>query len=105
MTSSVDAMIVSVGGSIEPLVTTLRAHRPTVVIFFSSEQTVELIGTIKDRLRDLGIPRTDRKMVTADPQDFITCYTDALRCAALIAELGDEWITGLSQLQLVTQTS
>ncbi|MCP9440768.1 MAG: TIGR02710 family CRISPR-associated CARF protein [Nitrospira sp.] len=87
MTSSVDAMIVSVGGSIEPLVTTLRAHRPTIVIFFASEQTVELIGTIKDRVRDLGIPETDRKVVTSDPQDLVTCYTDALRCAALIDEL------------------
>ncbi|MCP9447900.1 MAG: TIGR02710 family CRISPR-associated CARF protein [Nitrospira sp.] len=85
---NVHAMIVSVGGSIEPLVTTLRAHRPTVVIFFASEQTVEQIGAIKEQVRDLGIPRTDRKVVTADPQDFITCYTDALRCAALIAELG-----------------
>lgn len=85
--STVHAMIVSVGGSIEPLVATLRAHRPPVVIFFASEQTVEQIGTIKKQVRDLGIPTTDHKVITRDPQDLVTCYADAMRCTALVAEL------------------
>lgn len=87
MTSSIHAMIISVGGSIEPLVTTLRAHRPTVVIFFASEQTVEQIGAIKEQVRDLGIPTTDRKVITRDPQDLVTCYAEAIRCAESLAEL------------------
>ncbi|MCP9453475.1 MAG: TIGR02710 family CRISPR-associated CARF protein [Nitrospira sp.] len=86
-TSSVHAMIVSVGGSIEPIVTTLRAHSPTVVIFFASEQTVEQIGAIKDQVRDLGIPTTDRKVITRDPQDLVTCYAEAIRCAEHLADL------------------
>ncbi len=87
VTLSVHAMIVSVGGSIEPLVTTLRAHRPAVVIFFASEQTVEQIGAIKEQVRDLGIPSTDRKVITRDPQDFVTCYAEAIRCAEQITSL------------------
>jgi CRISPR-associated protein (TIGR02710 family) len=86
-TATIHAMIVSVGGSIEPLVTTLRTHRPTVVIFFASEQTVEQIGAIKDQVRDLGIPTTDRKVITRDPQDLVTCYAEAIRCAEQIADL------------------
>lgn len=85
--SSVRAMIVSVGGTIEPIVTTLRAHRPTIIIFFASEQTVEQIGAIKERVRDLGIPTTDRKIITRDPQDLVTCYAEAIRCAEHLADL------------------
>lgn len=84
----VEAMIVSVGGSIEPLIATLRDHRPGMVIFFASEQSVELIGAITDRLRNEGICSSDRKVVTSDPQDLLACYEEALRCATLVAELG-----------------
>lgn len=86
--SRIQAMIASVGGTIEPLVASIRSHRPDLVVFFASEQTVELIGAIKDRLRDGGGPPTDRKVVTHDPEDLVTCYADALRCATLVQSAG-----------------
>jgi CRISPR-associated protein (TIGR02710 family) len=77
-------MIASVGGTIDPLVTTIRYHRPDLVVFFASEQTVELIGTIKDRLHEGGNLPRDRKVVTRDPEDLVICYADALECASLV---------------------
>jgi CRISPR-associated protein (TIGR02710 family) len=82
------AMIASVGGSVEPLIVTLQQHRPELVIFFASEQTVELIGTIKDRLREGGDLPMDRKVVTREPENLVTCYADALECTALVEAVG-----------------
>jgi len=86
--SAIRAMIVSVGGSIEPLITTVQDHRPELVVFFASEQTVELIGAIKDRLREAACRFRDRKVITGNPEDIVACYTDALSCADLVTTAG-----------------
>lgn len=85
---SIRALIASVGGTIEPLVKTVQSHRPELVVFFASEQTVELIGAIKDRLRESDCQVTDRKIVTRDPEDLVICYAEALRCADLVQSAG-----------------
>lgn len=78
--SSPNAMIFSVGGSPEPIVTSLCHYRPEYVVFFTSAQSVELLGIIKDRLRAEGITFSNENVVAADAQDLIACYERALEC-------------------------
>jgi len=40
----VTALIISVGGSPEPIVKSVTEHAPDFVCFYSSEQTAEIIG-------------------------------------------------------------
>lgn len=76
-------LIISVGGSSEPVVASIREHLPALVLFFASGETVEVIGPIRDRLGELGVAVRDQKVLVDDPQDLTHCYERALRCAEL----------------------
>lgn len=77
------ALISSVGGTIEPLVTSVADYHPELVVFFASEQTIELIGSIKARLQERQIAIQNRNVMTTDAEDLEACYEAALRCADL----------------------
>lgn len=81
------AIIVSLGGSPEPIVKTIEAHAPEFVCFLASQQSVDLVGEVKARLREKGIVIRDYKIIVDDANDLIHCYEHALVCASEIERL------------------
>lgn len=81
-------LIISVGGTIEPLVASIAEHRPDVVVFFASEQTIELVGAIKAHLQERGLGIRNRNVMLTDAEDLVACYEAALRCTELALEGG-----------------
>ncbi|MEW6488330.1 MAG: TIGR02710 family CRISPR-associated CARF protein [Thermodesulfobacteriota bacterium] len=84
----VQAMIISVGGTAEPIVKTLVEHRPGFVCFFGSEETIERVGEIKRLAREAGVEVRNRNVMARDPQDLVACYRDALEASARVEEAG-----------------
>jgi CRISPR-associated protein (TIGR02710 family) len=76
------AMIVSVGGTVEPVVTSLLKHRPDYVCFFASQQSLDTIGDIKKQAKEKGLTFQDYKVVCDDVNDLVHCYGRALQCAS-----------------------
>jgi len=81
-------LIISVGGTIEPVVVSIAEHRPSLVVFFASQETIESIGAVKDRLREQNIPIRNYTVIIADPEDLEACYSKALECAEIAIEDG-----------------
>lgn len=71
------AMIMSVGGSPDPLKKSLAQHQPDVVIFFASHDSVLKAG---DVVQDVLIrPKTETE-ITENPNSLYECYKAAKRC-------------------------
>ncbi|MBI5018189.1 MAG: TIGR02710 family CRISPR-associated protein [Deltaproteobacteria bacterium] len=80
------ALIVSVGGTAEPVARALEEHRPDVVCFVCSEDSVEKIGDVKRLAGGAGASVRSRVVVVSDPQDLVSCYRGALLAAERIGE-------------------
>jgi CRISPR-associated protein (TIGR02710 family) len=78
-------MIVSVGGSPEPVIFSIRSHRPDVVCFFASQQTIEKVPEIK---AGLDYTPKNRKVLVQDENDLLGCFRDALLCWDYLAAQG-----------------
>ncbi|MEW5954422.1 MAG: TIGR02710 family CRISPR-associated CARF protein [Bacillota bacterium] len=79
------AMIISVGGSPEPIVFTIKENRPDFVCFFASEQSVDKVGEIKN---GLGFSIRDCKVLVRDHQNILECYRRSLECIERVREAG-----------------
>lgn len=88
------ALIVSVGGSPEPIVFSIQQRSPERVCFFASQQSVDLIGDIKKSVPSI----TDHKVLVDDAEDLTHCYEKALECFDWI----DQAIPGCDQIADVT---
>jgi len=82
------SMIISVGGTPEPIVSSLLNHRPEYVCFFASQQSLDRIGEIKNQLKEKGLELKDYKVICDDAEDLVHCYEKALECTNRIAEQG-----------------
>lgn len=83
------AMIVSLGGSPEPLSKTLSEHRPQFVCFLASHASIDLVGQIKDSVKAVGVSFSDdHKVLVENINDLSHCYQQALRCADWVAQKG-----------------
>ncbi len=82
------AMIISVGGSPEPVVKTLEAHGPEFVCFYCSETTVENVGQIKALAREKGVSFGNRNVMVTDPEDLAACYRGALEACERVEAAG-----------------
>ncbi len=60
------ALIISVGKRPEPIVARIAEHRPSFVVFFASEESIESIGLIKVRLEKLPLEATYRLLEALD---------------------------------------
>jgi len=73
------AMIVSLGGTPEPIVRTLCEHRPTYVCFLASQQSVYVLGQVKELLKAEGCtPQDSRTVLPENVDDLPHCYGKAL---------------------------
>jgi len=71
------AMIMSLGGSPDPLKKSLLEHQPDVVIFFASHDSILKAG---DVLQDAVIkPKTETE-ITENPNSLYECYKAAKKC-------------------------
>jgi len=70
-------MIVSVGGTPEALIPSLKEYKPAFVCFFSSQQSIDKVPEIK---RKLDFRFEDYKVVLDDVNDLLQCYEKALAC-------------------------
>lgn len=83
------AMIVSLGGSPEPLIKTLTEQKPDMVCFLASQASVDFVGTIKQAASRAGVTFTrDHKVLIDDPDDLAHCYQKALACADWVSAQG-----------------
>ena len=82
------AMIVSLGGSPEPLIKTLTEQKPTLVCFLASQSSVDLVGKIKDAVTQAGVVFQDHKVLVEDINDLAHCYQEALKCADWVVKQG-----------------
>jgi CRISPR-associated protein (TIGR02710 family) len=81
-------MIVSVGGTPDPLVKAILTHKPQFVCFFASQESLDLIGEIKRTVKCGGhTPLQDYKVVCEDVGDIIHCYGKALECAEKLSQV------------------
>lgn len=85
------AMILSVGGSPEPLVITLAEERPEFVCFLASQQSVDEIAGIKKRAKaEASCDFEDEKELVESPEDLVECYAKALKCWDRVRRRGME---------------
>ncbi len=82
------AMILSVGGSPEPLVKTILHHRPEYICYFCSQASVDVVSKIKDGVKEQApeLKITDHKVVADDPEDLDKCYVEAQKCREKLEE-------------------
>jgi len=79
-----EALIVSVGGSPEPIERSIDHVEPNFVCFYCSQNSVEKVGEIKAEL-DHG-DFEDVKVLVEDPEDLDHCYQKAGKCIERLAE-------------------
>lgn len=79
------AMIISVGGSPEPLIVSIKENCPEFICFFASEQSVDKIGEIKQAA---GYAFKDCKVFLNDHQDLTECYIKSQECIRRLREAG-----------------
>jgi CRISPR-associated protein (TIGR02710 family) len=82
------AMIVSLGGSPEPLIKTLTEQKPAIVCFLASQASVDLVGKIKEEAAKNEVSFQDHKVLVEDINDLAHCYQEALKCADWIMKQG-----------------
>lgn len=70
-------MILSIGGTPQPLVKSIQEHGPDAVCFLASQGSVEIIPKVRSALAQM--PR-DFKVVVDNHEDFLDCYGGAHRC-------------------------
>jgi CRISPR-associated protein (TIGR02710 family) len=71
------AMIMSLGGSPEPLKKSVAQHQPDILIFFASHDSILKAGEV---LQDAVIrPKTETE-ITENPNSLYECYKAAKRC-------------------------
>ncbi len=79
-------LLLSVGGTPEPLARSLREHRPKAVCFFASQDSIELVSEIRKMVA--GLTFTDYKVIVDDVNDVTHCYERALSCCDFWAREG-----------------
>ena len=80
------AMIISLGGTAEPLARSILQHRPSFVCFFASHDSVERLGQVKDLLAKENFPLPEKRIILIDNvNDLVHCYAKALECSYLLS--------------------
>jgi CRISPR-associated protein (TIGR02710 family) len=84
------AMIISVGGSLDPIVKSIAYpdNRPEFISFFASNESVDQLGDIRDRVGQAGHSYQKEVVITPDHEDLVICYQSALQCIDRVREQG-----------------
>lgn len=84
------ALVISVGGTAEPIVKSILEHRPKFICYVCSQQSVEQLGKIRDELkaRNPELEYKDYKIIVDDADDLTHCYAKAMACRSRLEEWG-----------------
>ncbi|MBF0226065.1 MAG: TIGR02710 family CRISPR-associated protein [Desulfobacterales bacterium] len=82
-------MIISIGGTTEPIIKSIIEHKAEYVVFFASQQSVDKIYEVKKAVSEQGHSIKDYKILCDDVNDIIHCYTKALECTKHLSKLKD----------------
>ena len=78
-------MLMTLGGSPEPLAKSIQAHKPEKIIFLASHDSVSLSGEI---FRSVGYKPSSEFEITEDPNLLFECYKSARRCIDRVNKTG-----------------
>ena len=78
-------MLMTLGGSPEPLTKSIKVHKPEKIIFLASQDSVSLSGEI---FRSVGYKPSSEFEITEDPNLLFECYKSARRCIDRINKAG-----------------
>ncbi|MDP8238808.1 MAG: TIGR02710 family CRISPR-associated CARF protein [Candidatus Hatepunaea meridiana] len=88
----IGAMIISVGGSAEPVAKSISAkdRNPKLVCFLTSHDSVVKLGEIKELTAKAGILYEHKVVIVDDPANLVDCYRKALECVDEVMKEGFE---------------
>jgi CRISPR-associated protein (TIGR02710 family) len=78
-------MIISLGGSPEPIVHSINQHRPGLVCFLVTQESVDQVAKVKAGLSYLP---ADHKVLVGDPNELLDCFDHSLFCWQHLMERG-----------------
>jgi CRISPR-associated protein (TIGR02710 family) len=83
------ALVISVGGTVDPITKSVREHRPDFVCFYASQDTVgTTVPKVIDKLKAAGISPRTHYLLVDDPEDIVHCYEKAIAMSKVIADEG-----------------
>lgn len=85
---SIGAMIISVGGTPEPLVKTITYHSPEFVCFFASQGTMDKTVQVKESLGDLAQAIRFEIELVDNENDLLECHEKAIHAVERISAKG-----------------
>ncbi len=91
----IKAMIVSVGGTVEPIIKSVCKYKPEFVSFYASQDTILKASDILAVTAEEGVHFEDKKTIVDDPNDLLLCFEMAENAVNHIKEKqykGDEVI-------------
>lgn len=83
--NSIKALIISVGGTEEPLLKTIRHHQPEFVSFFASQATLGTAAKVKESARTGGLAIVGETTLVDNENDLMQCYEKAEEAVARVA--------------------
>lgn len=76
--NSIKAMLVSVGGTPQPIITSIKKYHPEFVSFFASQETVELVFEILNAVKSGTHNEIEKELtIVDDVNDLYHCYQKA----------------------------
>src|SRR5882724_3787340 len=82
-------LIVSLGGTPEPVVKSIETHRPDYLCFFSSQESnAKEYPNVKKKLDEMGLSPKIESIIVDDVNDLVHCYEKALEVAHKIEKQG-----------------
>ena len=89
MNNEISALIMTVGGSPEPLIKSICHFKPGWVVFIASNESIEQIPLIKAQLRESACPRfKDHKILVENINDATHCYQKILEATGSLEKAG-----------------
>ena len=82
------ALLLSLGGTPEPIISAIREHQPTAVCFFASQESIRNVGPVLAVVGSSGKPPETHTVLADDPEDLVHCYEKALQAASWIEGQG-----------------
>ena len=83
------ALIVSLGGTPDPIIKSIEEHKPDYLYFFSSQESnTKEYPNIKKKLDEMGIFPKIESVIVDDINDLVHCYEKAHEMASKIEKQG-----------------
>lgn len=77
MREKVKAMIITLGGTTEPLIKSILHHQPEFICYFASQQTYELSFNIRTEVEKNNLKYQSEMVLVDNPNDLLHCYEKA----------------------------